>query len=157
MTESKIIHFESTSECLERAVSEVLTDTDSVIMIWDEKVFSEKDKVSNDNVGHIFLDGGEGIKSRESFDGLIEKLLNSGVHRNTHLIAVGGGGNADRDVVDGTNVYKLAAYQNTKGSKGRFKANGCVKFSDGYATYQVGRQNGVTGQTDHIHQGFFPF
>lgn len=71
--------------------------TDSVVLIIDEKVFSALPNFNllNKNKILIVVPGGEQVKSLSSYQAVIEKVLESTPHRESIIVAIGGGATTD--------------------------------------------------------------
>lgn len=71
--------------------------TDSIILIIDEKVLSFLPNFQNvyKNVITISVPGGESVKTFSTYEVSIEKILSEAPHRESILIAIGGGATSD--------------------------------------------------------------
>lgn len=75
-------------------------NTDQLICLIDDNIlalyqnfFNQLGKVSR--LSFIGVPAGESVKTLENFSIFIEKILETGIHRKTHLISIGGGATSD--------------------------------------------------------------
>ncbi len=77
-------------------------ETDTILLVVDEKVWSyykdrfDIDKISKFKKVNLWVaPRGEEAKRISEYEKCMESFLEKGVHRNTHLVAIGGGGLSD--------------------------------------------------------------